>query len=81
MSEALCARGGRGGGKDVEDALQAISNALVVTNATAAPAAWGGCIFRKAVCLVLLKAGDRSRNLEHAMVLCKDAIAVFSVDR
>jgi hypothetical protein len=81
LSEALCARGGRDGGKDVEDALVCISNALKVTNVTAAPAAWGGCVFRKAVCLVLLKTRDRSENLEHAMALCKDAIAVFSADR
>ena len=81
LSEALCAKGGRDGGKDVEDALDCISNALKVTNAVAAPAAWGGCVFRKAVCLVLLKTRDRSENLEDAMALCKDAISVFSADR
>ncbi len=65
----------------MEEALVCVEKALNATDSAASPAAWGGCVLCKAVCLAMRKHGDRRQNLDRAAELCKDALAVFSADR
>lgn len=77
-AEVLCSRRQEG---DIERALECVNKALLVVDNETSPAAWGGCVFCKAVCLAIREKGVREENLEQAESLCKDALKVFAADR